>query len=263
MTVTTSNVFDVRIPDQRVQTSRIESDRIVATYKGWPEPQELERGKVLHVELDLHRPPDPPAQAHLREIASHIQIPKRAISMDALSEFLSARAPDQIAAFVQKYGEFKRTWPFRSKREFSVSIPHFVAEQEYLRDILRVWSELKRGDKKKSQSIAKTMGLANLGDLQVSISAALTYRLQSDAEILLVTESGSLRAVLFCHDVLTGLYGLLFAAVAFDEPWATCPRCSKPFQVERRGKRFCSEKCQQADKQRRYREASHKGRKRR
>jgi len=187
---------------------------------------------------------------------------KRVLAEDALQEFLSAVRPDSVAAFVQKYGLFKH--PGHNESEIKVSIKDFKLERAHLRALLRVWAFLRLGKVQEALAIGKEAGLSFAGNPHFALSVHLSAKLLHRSTLTLIAIEDRLEPVLYCHVVITGLYGLLFQAVVARRPWAMCPNCTNAFSVQRVGKKFCSERCQQAFKQRRYRnEAKQKSKRKR
>ncbi len=177
---------------------------------------------------------------------------KRALPEAALNEFLTtSNRPNDIAAFVQKYGLFKR--PDRVEKPLKVSIEDFRKEQRRLRSLLGVWTPLREGDTEGASETAEDTGFQFSTDPRFAFSVQISTRLARRTILTLIPVQDRLEPVLYCRDVLTGLYALLFQAVVAGRPWAICPNCSIAFSIKRKGQRFHGERCQQAYKQRRYR----------
>ena len=103
--------------------------------------------------------------------------------------------------------------------------------------------------------MAKQDGLEFAGDPRFALSVHITAKLSQRSTLTVVATGDRLEPVLYCRDVLTGLYALLFQAIVAGRPWALCLNCDSAFSIGRPGKKFCSEPCQQAFKQRKYRKA--------
>ena len=83
---------------------------------------------------------------------------------------------------------------------------------------------------------------ANLGQAKVQVSLAK------------LGDSVRVRSALVFSSLLPGLWAQLWQEIAASTDLAQCEKCSSWFRREREIKRYCSLTCQQADKQRRYRE---------
>jgi hypothetical protein len=246
----------VCVPDLIVTSVSTSGDLIVADCEEGPPPdpwlRENLKKETADVLLGFSEPTEEYKQLYSALMLTMRQA-KRVLEEQALGEFLVATRRDAIAAFVQKYGMFKRrdTGP----EKIRVSINDFTRERSRLRAILGLWTPLSEEDTDEASSVAKERGIEFGADPYFALSVHLSARLAGLSTLTLIAEPPGLKPVLYCRDVLTGLYALLFQAVVAGRPWSVCPNCENAFASGRAGKRFCSEPCQQAFKQRRYRKS--------
>lgn len=245
----------VYVPDLVVQRVSIEGDVIVGQFKfgAAPKPWTTEPLKEEARTLLMGLPDTPENKQMYSSLMFAMRQGKRVLGDDALREFLKATRPDAIAAFVQKYGLFKH--PGRDEPEIRVSMEDFQRERTNLHALLKVWALLREGEVEQAVDAGKDRGLAFAGDPHFALSVHLSAKLLHRSTLTLIAKDDRLEPVLYCHDVITGLYGLWFQAVVSGRPWAICLNCNNAYTVQRVGKKFCSESCQQTFKQRRYRES--------
>jgi hypothetical protein len=245
----------VCVPDLMVKRVVTEGDLVVAEYdEGSPPEQWLKdelKDEAKSVLLGFPEPNEEYQQMHSSLMLTMRQ-PKRVLEQDALHEFFKVRRADGVAAFVQKYGVFKR--PKTELEKIRVSVAGFMRENTRLRGLLNIWSLLMDGEVDDASASAKKAGIEFGSDPHFAVSASLSARLAHCSILTLVATKDGLKPVLYCRDVITGLYALLLQAVVLGRPWQRCPTCANVFAAGRSGKKFCSEACQQAYKQRRYRE---------
>ena len=181
----------------------------------------------------------------------------------ALEQFLDIRRPQDGAAFLQKYGPFI-DWGTKgglfglggdtplSQLDFNV----LSQQRDQLSAILwlnKAVIEDKKDDIEEAIKDAYGVGLDVASDPRKTIAFHLTKHLARSLPALLPFDEG-LQSVLICPDVMTGLYGLLLSAIAEKRPWEICENCRGLFRTKHTGRRFCSERCQQIAKQKRYRD---------
>jgi len=244
----------VYVPDVIVRRLSTEGDLVVAEYKMGPPPEQWvtpslwEESRTL---LSGFQTVDAEAQRMYNALMLTMRQQKRVLEGGALTEFFAANRPDTVAAFVQKYGLFK--FPTSQPEKIRVSIKDFRNEQKRLRALLRIWTMLREGESEEAITLAKEAGIEFAGDPHFALSVHLSAQMAEGSTLALIAIQGRLEPMLYCRDVITGLYALLFQAVVAGRPWSICLNCENVFSAEREGKKFCSERCQQALKQRRHR----------
>jgi predicted nucleic acid-binding Zn ribbon protein len=257
-------LMTVCVPDLVVKRISIEDDLVVAEYEEgrppeqWFNPDLKEESKVV---LEGFPEPNEEYQQMYGGLMLAMRQSKRVLEEDALREFLNVRRADGVGAFVQKYGVFKR--PQTGLEKIRVSLKGFMYERIRLHSLLSVWTLLMRGETNEASAKAKEAGIEFGREPHFALSLHLSTRLAYRSILTLVATKEGLKPVLYCRDVITGLYALLLQAVVRGRPWLVCPNCATPFPVGRVGKKFCGERCQQAYKQRRYRNAAKQKTKRR
>jgi len=242
----------VCVPDLVVQRVSTEGDLVVGEFKMGPAPKQWdthnEEARRLFGWEDLKA-------EETRQLYSSLMLTmlqsRRTLDDSALKSFLETKRPDGIAAFVHQYGLFKR--PEKESERIRVSIQDFKREQVKLRALLRVWTSLKEGETEDASEIAKESCLEFAGDPRFALSVNLTAKVAHRSILTFVATGDRLEPILYCRDVLTGLYALLFKTIVAGRPWALCPNCDTAFSMGCADKKFCTESCQQAYKQRRYR----------
>ena len=252
MPVTTP--ITVCVPDLIVTSVSISDDLVVADCEEGPPPKQWLHEDLKKETADVLWGFSKPTEEY-KQLDTALRLAmrqaKRVLDEEALREFLSVRRRDAVAAFVQKYGVFKH--PGSGLEKIRVSIADFARERSRLHSVLKVWSHLLDGNTDQASSVAKEHRIEFGGDPHFALSVHLSARLAHRSILTLIAEPQGLKPVLYCRDVLTGLYALLFQAVVEGRPWLACPNCGTVFASGRVGKKFCSEPCQQAVKQRRYR----------
>ena|ERR1051326_2583238 len=182
----------------------------------------------------------------------------------ALDDFLEIRRPQVGVSFIQKYGPFagwtqpQPAFNLGGSKDPDSQIPFSFLQQqrEQLSAILwlnKAVLENKKDDIEEATKDAYKVGLNAASDPRKAIAFHLTKHLARSLPALLPFDDG-LQSVLICPDVMTGLYGLLLSAIAEKRPYEICENCRELFRTRHSGRRFCSERCQQIAKQRRYRE---------
>jgi predicted nucleic acid-binding Zn ribbon protein len=248
----------VYVPDLVVRRLSTEDDVLVAEYDNGPLPEQSglpalwDESRIVLSKLEA---PNVEAVRMYNTLLITMRQPRRVLDGGALTEFLTAARADSVAAFVHKYGLFRFPGPGERREQIRVSVTDFRNEQKRLRGLLRAWTVLKKGDREEAVDVAAKAGLDFAGDPSFALSVYLSARLAEGSTLGLIATEGRLEPMLYCRDVITGLYALLFQAVVAGRPWAICLNCENAFSVGRENKKFCSEPCQQAYKQRRYRNA--------
>ncbi len=261
----------VCIPDLLIRSVRVRKNWIFAEYERGPAPRREAKGKltdeVLRHKLALGAELffSPVGVATLNTLEVTLRIPKRQLPKEALNEFLRLASPNEAGAFVQKYGDFscgrsrkerqrRRGLP---KRMLAYRYEEFLAEKERLAGLLRMWAFVREGTEKcmeQAKAAGKALEIHYAVDPHYALSFHLSERLFGGAWVAMIAKADRLEPILFCRDVLTGLYAILFKEVVAGSPWSSCLRCSTAFRAQRPDKRFCSERCQQYYKQLRYRQ---------
>jgi hypothetical protein len=248
----------VYVPDLVVRRISTEGDVLVAEYDNGPLPEQSasptlwEESRIV---LSKFEAPNAEAVRMYNTLVMTMRQPRRVLDSGALKEFLTAARADSVAAFVHKYGLFRFPERGGSREQIRVSIKDFRHEQKRLRGLLRAWTMLKEENFDEASDVARGVGLDFAGDPHFALSVHLSAQLADGSTVGLIATEGRLGPMLYCRDVLTGLYALLFQAVVDKKPLAACLKCENVFSVGRENKKFCSEPCQQAYKQQRYRDA--------
>ena len=236
----------VHIPDVQVRQVEIIGDDIRATVA--PSSKRGPFSGELLAELLLNKDPMLSERAKVLHSYNHVT---REFPQNALEEFLRINRAEDVAAFVQRWGTLADV--------NSVPLQFVLGQVEQMKILLWITKAIRENneeDLQESLADAKELGLDITSDASAAIAFHLTKHLAASVPALLPTESG-LSPVLTCRTVIAGLYGLLLSAVIDRNPWGLCEytHCRRPFRVSNTLKRFCSERCQQIAKQRRYRES--------
>jgi hypothetical protein len=248
----------VYVPDVVVRRLSTEGDVLVAEYDNGPFPEQSESAALWEESrnvLSNFEAPDAEAVRMYNTLLITMRQPRRVLDSGALEEFLTAGRADSIAAFVHKYGLFRFPEPGGRREQIRVSIKDFRNEQKRLRGLLRAWTMLREEDPEEATGFAGAAGIEFAGDPHFALSMHLSAQLADGSTLGLIAVKGRLEPMLYCRDVLTGLYALLFQAVVAGRPWSICLKCENVFSVGRENKKFCRVGCQQAYKQQRYRDA--------
>jgi predicted nucleic acid-binding Zn ribbon protein len=175
--------------------------------------------------------------------------PNRRLPSSALDDFLAIASVQDLAAFTQKYG---RLAPVDE-------IPLEFAVQQREKFSLLLWLTKAIADGNAEDVAESLRDAGKLGlDLSDNPHDVIAFHISKQlraATLTMLPEPPQLQPVLMCSTVLTGLYALLLKSVIEELPYAVCSRCKAFFRANRPDKRFCSERCQQAEKQERYRQA--------
>ncbi len=160
--------------------------------------------------------------------------------------FVRCKTPIQSVAFMKKFGPLQDAQPqFEELLErtesgairANLSVTAFLNEAALLRTAIVGWREF-------HEHAAVGHGFADV----------ISGRLDKKAAPLLKPNGGSFTPVLFCDDLLTGLYAWLFVKFTVGKPYMKCARvgCENIFELKG-NKECCSIQCQQANASKRYR----------
>jgi hypothetical protein len=200
----------------------------------------------------------------------------RVLTDEALEDFATASKLG-VGAFVTKYGLFKRdysdTFDLPNLKgdgrliKFRVSESEYKREQDFMRDVLRLYGLIKAGDQQRARGLSAKMALPYSDDPERALSLAIGAKIGGQTLFSLERLN---QVVLKCVDVLSGLHATLWGTFITKHYWSACPTCGVVFQASEK-KIFHDMRCGRIYKQRRWREkqkkknlqTSQKGKKRR
>ena len=192
----------------------------------------------------------------------------------ALLDFYSlSPGPEVAREYIEKYGLFrnedldlrpdspKEIQKFLSNDfslpSFALRLDDFWKEHATLKGLIDMHRKLKSGDKAGADRIAQEFRTPSAFDF---MSTEIPHRLQH-CELCLKYINGTLHTTLESSHVLGGLYAHFWNLVNKENYILECPKCRKSFSCKNLSKKYCSLSCQQASKQKRYRERDGEGKK--
>jgi hypothetical protein len=246
----TTTGFTIEVPDIRMRSVRVvgdqlelETDQIATNVPESPFFGQLLVKGLMRSEVNIS----------LRRVIDRLTTQTRVLDESCLHDFLNMSHASDVAGFVHKYGPLVPCPPNSNK------MPMWFALQQRDRLSILVWmgqaiNSANPEDIKEALKDATAAGLDFTEDPLTCLSAHLSQWLAL-AQPILKPAINRLQPAFLCSPLLAGLYALVLVAIEEGSPWSRCSNgsCRKLFRVVRPGKRFCSEACQQAWKQRRYR----------
>lgn len=200
------------------------------------------------------------------------KLPVSLLSRESLFDFHSLPRDGAAACdFLQRYGLFRNEdlkrpgdlpapiqefWEASVKKKetpFALRTGGLWKEQESLKTLLKIFGGLEIGEKenlRRADELAYQLGYPSA---TVALEMELVWYL-GGATVSLDFEGAVGRPFLATYHVLPGIYAHLWNRFVEGCPPRECLKCGKAFGMDRPRKRYCSPSCQQADKQRRYRE---------
>ena len=190
----------------------------------------------------------------------------------AVGDFLAlGEKPGPYAAFVREYGLLYEPIPGQDtteteSRKFRFPLGPIKGRAKRLRVLFNLRNLLAEGEgfedlAKEAVKEAESLGFSFSYDPDLQLALHVSRNLAK-----VVPEIGykgfALIPRFYCPDVLTGLYALLYKSIIDGSPWTICahPRCGNSFQRPPGNptKKHCSNRCQEAHKQAKYRQAKKK-----
>jgi hypothetical protein len=271
-----THIMFVHVPDWKVTSITIKAEQPDVLHVVAEDMSKSSQPDILPVEkwraVDLTGP--------VRDFLLHAgrcDSSSRVLTDEALDDFVGPSRLD-VRAFVTKYGLFKRDFsdtvvlPTPGGNappliKFHVSESEYKREQDFMRDVLRLYGLISAGDQQRARELSAKMTLPYSDDPERALSLAIGAKIGGQTLFSLERLN---QVVLKCVDVLSGLHATLWGTFISKHYWSACPTCGVVFQASKK-KIFHDMRCGRIYKQRRWREnqkkknlqTSQKGKKRR
>lgn len=208
---------------------------------------------------------------------SHEETPWVSLPEDCFLQFANLPSDEGVAAeFIQKFGLFDKghcapplerekalkVWNSLAqerRKRFATPLADFWFRQAWMQMCLRYWNLLSEGKFKEAEEalIPPRFRGEQAFDPQDWFGGVVSSHL-TEAHVRLSltkkTRSVMVNSALVFDGLLSGLFVQFWQRVSGNPDVAQCEKCSRWFKRTRPTKNYCSLSCQQADKQRRYRE---------
>lgn len=210
------------------------------------------------------------------------EIPWASLPRDCFLRFVNdlgdpnrSRAISEMVKLVREFGPLQKGHfdpPLESRRamkvwnsleskrmkRFATPLADMGAHHSMFYVAVTIWNLLAQGKFKEAEALVpeRLRGLEGM-DPQPWLEGLMSANLREAKVRVSVAKRGDsilVNSAIVFESLLPGLWAQFWQEIAANPDLAQCEKCSRWFRREREIKRYCSLTCQQADKQRRYRD---------